>query len=77
MRRGNALLTAGLILTCLLAGLILLAQKPGALDIVHVPEGGEGRPGHPGEAGDEHQPQGDNDVVFIPRSQKGDDHQGQ
>ncbi|CAN4001077.1 Helix-turn-helix domain, partial [Dysosmobacter welbionis] len=44
-------------------------HQPGALHIIHVPQRREGGAGHPGKAGDEHDPQGDHHVVFIPRPQ--------
>ena len=52
-------------------------HQPGAFYIVGIPRSGEGRTGDPGEAGDKHQSQGQNDVALLARPQDGDDHQGQ
>ncbi len=52
------------------------AHQAGAFDIVHIPQRGERRAGNSGEAGDKHQAQGQNDIVFS-APQDTDDHQGQ
>ena len=52
-------------------------HEPGALYIVDLPKPGVGSAGHPGKAGDEHQPQCKDDVARFTRPQQADDHQRQ
>ena len=52
-------------------------HESGAFYIVDLPQSGVGTTGHPGKAGNEHQPQGEDDVPGLAGAQQADDHQCQ